>query len=247
MSPSEFQLRDALRDGEGDGVDAGAVIARAVRVRHERRMRVASVAAAVIVVGGIGAGASVAFRSNGSDGSGSTALNAEGRSTPRTGSTVAGSTAPRVSGGYQGAATDDKGAPPATAAPACPADFPQLALPGGGGSGQFGSDGPLFASPVAAIEVCGYPASGAPGSSTVLVGSAATEVAASLEAAPLRGTRRCPFPVQGDRLAMYPLTADGASERVVTVELWCDGKVTNGTAIRYDWSAPSALADLAAG
>ena len=29
-------------------------------------------------------------------------------------------------------------------------------LPGGGGTNQFGADGPLFAAPVAAMKICEY-------------------------------------------------------------------------------------------
>jgi hypothetical protein len=56
MSPSESQLRAALHHGEGEPVDAGAVIARARAARHDRRVRMASVAAAVAIVGAVGTG-----------------------------------------------------------------------------------------------------------------------------------------------------------------------------------------------
>lgn len=56
MSPTESELRSALRSGEGDGVDADAVIAHARGVRHARRVRLGSIAGAVVVVAGIAAG-----------------------------------------------------------------------------------------------------------------------------------------------------------------------------------------------
>ncbi len=64
MSPNEFQLRAALRDGEGEHLDPDTVVARAravTRARRDRRVRYLSVAAVVAVVGGIGTVAGVAL------------------------------------------------------------------------------------------------------------------------------------------------------------------------------------------
>ena len=54
MSPSEAQLHDALHEGEGDGLDVGALIAHAVGVRRARQRR-RTVLAGGLVVAGLGA------------------------------------------------------------------------------------------------------------------------------------------------------------------------------------------------
>jgi len=155
MSPSESQLRAALRAGEGQPVNPELVIAHARAVRHNRRMRVGSIAAAVIAVGGIGTGiAALNTGPNGSDGSSNTA-----------GGAIAGdkaaapeATAPRAAPGTAGAAGGSRGGNNGTDAASCPDKPIRLMIPGGGGTGQFGGSGPLFAEPVGSIRVCGYAA-----------------------------------------------------------------------------------------
>ena len=72
------------------------------------------------------------------------------------------------------------------AAPAgCPQTAARYLLPGDGGSGQFGSAGPLFTHSVAKIVVCGYPAKVSEGPRRLVVQAGlATGFAASLESAP---------------------------------------------------------------
>ena len=239
MSPSEYQLRAALHHGEGDGVDAGAVIARARAIRHTQRVRVASVAAAVVLVGGVGTGAGLLAGHSGhptrtSAGSAAKAPALQPLSSlQQTPFAVA-------NGGQTG------GAAASVPGPQCPATLPVLAAPGGGGTGQFGGSDQLLNQPVVSMQICGYGAqtvSGAPslGTSMSVGDSGAREIAASLNNA---STRPSPFAcvIQPARaLAIYAISARGALP-VVTVHLDCRGTATNGTAVRYGWRPPADLA-----
>ncbi|MEO6886442.1 MAG: hypothetical protein ABI232_09190, partial [Jatrophihabitantaceae bacterium] len=127
MSPNEEQLRRALRSGEGEPLDAAAMITHARTVRHTRRVRLTSVAATVFAVAAVGIGSAVAFGTHHA----STPAADPGSSThPTDGSTL------RV--------TATAANPSPTAQVNCPVTVPHLMLPGGGGSGQFGANGPLF-------------------------------------------------------------------------------------------------------
>ncbi len=63
MSPSEKDLRSALRAGEGEAFapDADTIMQAARGARHTRRVRIAAVTATVVVVGGLGIGLGVAL------------------------------------------------------------------------------------------------------------------------------------------------------------------------------------------
>jgi hypothetical protein len=43
---------------------------------------------------------------------------------------------------------------------------------------------------------------------------------------------------------MYAVTAAGGQLPVVTATISCPNTVTNGTAVRYDWSPPDSLTQL---
>lgn len=234
MSPNEFQLRSALRDGEGDYVNPDTVIARAramTRARHDRRVRYASVAAAVAVVGGIGVAAGVALHTNGN----TTASRADrARSAD-------GAKQPVAAGPLRDAQTL-----------ACPATVPQLNSAGGSALDAGGS---LFSGPLAAAKICAYrqdggaPIPGADGQaeSTVLSGQQATALAASLDtASKVRPVDACPMyrTAQGKTLVIIGLSTTGRAMKPITVTVAqnpCDLPVTNGIAIRYNWSPPASL------
>ena len=204
MSPSESELRAALRAGDGEGVDADAVITRARGARHARRMRLGSIAAAVIAVGGIAAGV-VTLRGGG------------------------------------GAAHVPSTPPGAAVAAACPAQPPRYLLPGGGGTGQFGAAGPLFAKPVDRLLVCGYLSSRVL-QSTTLTGTDAQQVADSLNQAsstpPLR-LPACPPTPPTQLLLRAPDQPDVVA--YIDCSQIADDHITNGTAIRYQWRPPRIL------
>jgi hypothetical protein len=227
MSPTESELRAALRSGEGGGLDPDAVISRARGVRHARRVRFGSIAAAVVIVGGVAAGVT-ALQSGGSQ-------------------------HPAAQHGATSGANQNQG----TAAAQCPAQPPHLMMPGGGGTGQFGAAGPLFARPVESLTVCGYvaPDLNAPVRHTgtiELTNAAARDLAASLEHASLvrtAGDEGCLGPmIPETELLVAAHSRAGALEPVtVTTMTACGNTVTNGTAIRYDWNPPAGLRSVVDG
>ena len=239
MSPSEFQLRAALHDGEGDGVDAGAVIARARAIRHTQRVRVASVAAAVVLLGGVGTGAGLLAGHSGHPTRTSAGSAAKAPALNPVSSTEA---AP-----YEAAGGGNIGGPQASVpGPQCPATLPLLAAPGGGGTGQFGGTDQLLTQPVVSIQICGYGArtvSGALsfGTSVSVADGTARELAASLNNASTRPSAFACVIQPARALAIYAMSAGGALP-VVTVHLDCRGTATNGTAVRYGWRPPADLA-----
>jgi hypothetical protein len=233
MSPNEFQLRAVLHEGEGEDLDANRIIARARAIRHERRVRFASVAAVVAVVTGVGVAGGLALTDN-----------QHGSSSSR---------AEKRAAGGNGSSNFDSGAsaPHAVSSGTCPATVPQLLLPGGGSPGQFGADGPLFEEPVGSITVCGYTADKANPllpQAVVVSGAEAGQVAASAEAAPQQPTgSSCGASAAGD-ISSFLLVATSTTGAAMdpVVDTVC-GTVTNGTALRYDWQPPATIVDALRG
>ena len=138
------------------------------------------------------------------------------------------------------------------AAVPCPDSPPKLMLPGGGGSGQFGSQGALFSDPVVAVKVCAY-ASSTPTfvPSTILTGGSASDLTKSLEQADksLPASMKCPggpVPTDGGSrsLVIIGVDKDGKQLKPVVATLSCPTRVTNGTALRYNWTPPASVATL---
>ena len=223
MSPSEFDLRDALRDGEGDGLNPDVMIASALQIRRTRRTRMGAIAASVVAVGLIGRGHDavdpqhVVGARSGQCGHGQTTFGAAGASMPNA--------ADATSGG--GAAT------PGHSPTGCPATVRAWRFPAGGGSGLFGSGGPLFSGTVTQIRVCGYPQGAAP-TSVLITGNDAAALATSLNAAPRTPKNSvCPFNSAGTgQLVLLATTADGQALPPVVATMHCTWTVTNGTAVR---------------
>jgi len=246
MSPNEFQLRSALRDGEGEHVDPDTVIARArgtLQARHDRRVRYGSVAAIVAVVGGIGVAGGIALRGGGHN------TAASGGSKQSTTDRAVG-----AAGGQVNGAENLPGVPGPQAnalAVACPATVPQFTSAGPPRDGT----GSLFSGPVESMRLCAYqqqggaPIVGPDGNqvSTVLTGQQATGLAASLDAAPKTKPKNpCPLYLSaaGKTLVIIGLSTTGQAMKPITVTVAqnpCGLPVTNGTAIRYDWSPPKSL------
>ena len=247
MSPSEFELRDALRDGEGDGLDSDALIRSAVQIRHTRRVRLGAIAASVVAVGAIGTGA-VQLVQNGSSSQASkssadTGFGAE-QSVPSA-PVNRGALPNQPSAGTAGGAGTTGGTD--SQAATCPSSVPRLAVPGGGGTGQFGSGGPLFAGVVTQLVVCAYPMTASP-TSIVLSGTEAASAAAGLNnAATTNSTTLCPYgPSSTGQLVLLATTAGGRTLPPVVATRHCTWTLTNGTAVRYDWTPPTSLTGVVA-
>jgi hypothetical protein len=229
VSPSEFDLRAALRAGEGEHLDPDSVLSAARSARHQRRVRIASAVGAAAVVGAVGAGVGIV------DLHSPASPAASGSSTTSSGSAASSGSHSLLYG---------SGAPgpvqTALAALTCPATATRYMLPGGGGTGQFGGKTSLFGRPVAAMKVCVYPAAAGttPARSYVIEGADARAAAQSLDAAP-KVPLFCQRLVPETQLTFEVLavTADGTKLRPVVVS----GRVTNGTAVRYTCEAPISL------
>jgi hypothetical protein len=247
MSPTEFDLRAALREGEGEGLSANRLIADGRARRTRRRMQLLSAAAVVFVVSGAGVGIALI----GGDGNGGSA-GSDAQSAALDGRAAGQAPSPAQP---TPDASSTNAAQAELRAIACPDSLPRYLLPGGGSPGQFGSDGPLFSRPVRSLIVCGY---GTPRQATgqvptsqparlELSGTQATRLATSLEnAATANSAATCPTAGKLDshELAIIGVAADGAPVGTVTATLpdpACNVQVTNGTAIRYDWTPPSDL------
>ncbi|HEV7206434.1 MAG TPA: hypothetical protein VGN18_17645 [Jatrophihabitans sp.] len=234
MSPSEFDLRAALRDGEGDGVDVDRVVALGSARRAERRSRILTAAAAVVVVGALGTGGAFAFRGGGGDSGGSAA-----------GKAASSFTAPKADS--LGSSAAGGAAEPRVAAPLpvpCPVEYPRTLLPTGPATRTA-----LFAEPVSSMVVCSYgsPRAATPPVRLALVGLRATDLADRLENAS-RTPRALPCPsvtdAQRTALVIIGVTAAGRPLPAVTTTVdgaACNLQATNGLAVRYDWKPPPEL------
>jgi hypothetical protein len=237
VSPSESDLRAALRAGEGDGLDPDSVLTAARAARHQRRVRIASAAGAVVLVGAVAGGVGIAnLRSPGQP----TAANH-----PTGATSTAASGSQNLLGGSSSAADVPGPVGAALATLTCPATPTRYLLPGGGGTGQFGGTSALFAQPVAAIKVCVYPAgTGTPARSFVLTGADAQSLANRLDAGPT-APLSCPMikstPQEQTTYEALAVTSSGTKLPAVTV---VGGRITNGTAVRFGCAAPPTLSRL---
>jgi hypothetical protein len=263
MSPSESQLRAALQQGEGDAPDAGALISHAVAVRRERRHRITSIATGVAVVAVIGVGMTALVSSSQDSDSGGSSVAGGSATRPRAanagGADAAGvpaeSAAPRLNGSVSAAARGSIGTGAAAKAVIglkCPAKPARYMLPGGGGSGQFGSGGPLFDSPVTAAKVCTYPQTASAHSQAHVYGTAAAhKIVAALESAPDQQQAASCAPnadYVGGTVEILAVDAKGNPMKPVVVTLECRAsQATNGTAVRYVMSLPDELLQLVVG
>jgi hypothetical protein len=260
VSPSEVDLRAALGDGDGDeGLDVDRVIAGAQAARAQRRVRLLTTAAVVVVVAGGAVGGSVLFGDNPSSQTGAGVRSAAGGASRfnDNGSAAAGApmgTDPTLSARSPSGRSAAGGAPlaPTSGAPACPAAPPVYRLPGGGGSGQFGSSGPLFGGSVVTAVVCSYPSSAPVTASSapvrvVLTGDRARTLTDGLENAPTKKKAElCPAirSASERKIAIIGVGSYGRRLGTVTTVVGrpaCAVVVTNGTAVRYDWSPPAPL------
>jgi hypothetical protein len=245
VSPSEADLRAALREGEGDGVDPYDIIFAVRQRRAHRRTVLLSAAAAVVFVGGAAAGGA-ALLSGGSGGNGAgggtTALAGGGGG-------VASNAGPQL--GHRRAEPNSTiGSPDARYNLACVT--PQVRrVPTNNGSEP---SGPLLTGPVKGFIVCAYPfvsGQSAQGAAPLVVsGDAARSLIASLAnttTAPVPSS--CPIITSAGHLvlSMVPVTPDGQHLSPLTATITapaCSTSVTNGHTVRYGWKIPARVAAL---
>jgi hypothetical protein len=244
MSPSEDDLRAVLHDGADAHVDVEQLVLGARAAAGQRRIRMLSAAAIVAVVAGGGVGGALIANSGG--GSKSSA-----QSTPLAGQAL----------GAAGAATNSSAARPAPlfglekGLASCPATVPVTPQPDRTAASSTSAQ--LFAKPIASLVVCAYTVtphpttSGPEPESLLLSGAQARRVVASLENAPKAPPHgvMCPDIRGAEQRALLLIgrTRSGAPAGQVTVSLAlspCEVRVTNGTAVRFAWTPPAALAQL---
>ena len=257
MSPTEHDLRAALRDGEGDAPSAGGIVARGRALRAKRRSHLLYAAVAIVLVGGVGVGGAFLLGNSTTDSKNNSLSGAAG------GASSDNTYGQAHSGGTSGSAkalVPSRGGVRSPDAVACPSSLPRYLLPGGSRAGQLGGDGPLFRQPVRALVVCSYGAVGGavgskptPPARLVLTGNEATVLADSLEhAAKTKPAGLCPDIRSADEqaLAILGLAGDGSTVGTVTTTInrpACAVQVTNGSAVRYAWTPPPQLAPKLAG
>lgn len=257
MSPSEFDLRAALHDGEGDDVNVDQLVLAARAGAASRRARLLSTAAIVAVVAGAGVGGAV-LASSGNDSNTSPTAAAGAARMPEAHTRLA----PRqtVGAGASGGVADAPAPVPAYGAAAgtasqCPGAIDAARQPV---TAQLDVNAPLFSKPVRTLVVCSYSAyptatkakSGAGPASFTLRGADARLVTDSLEAAaksPPKGM--CPDirSAAQRNLVFRGFSSTGAPAGEVTVSLAfspCDVRVTNGHTVRYGWNPPAVVARL---
>lgn len=254
--PSEFDLRAALRDGAGDGVDASRLIMIGEAYRNQRaqrRARLLSAAAVIAVVTGGAVGLS--RLGGGSEPAGSNS--AAGGAAESVDWAAAGGNAHRRADSAYGALSGagGPGAPaPSTplavqkaAAISCPTAVPDYPTAGGRTSTASSH---FFDRPVASVVVCGYgPSTHRAGASQrqpgrlTLTGVDALVLARSIERAAVARTLDCGVvPPTVHRFAVIGVASSGhRAGPIVSAELGCDGITTNGTVVRYNWSPPPEL------
>jgi hypothetical protein len=241
MSPSEFDLRAALREGEGTdagGLDAGRLIADANRIRRERRRRINTGIGVAAVVGVIGTfGVLIGGLTSGSESGGGSAAAASKAAPGGYAGARSNSLAP-VAGGNASAEASTVPSPRHNggnkAAPSCPS-VPVPLPPASRGLHPLGS---LFPAGVSSIAACAYPANGGTTFGALVTGTAARSLANSLDSAPSRPDARhgrCFTPFDGHgtvQLRVYD--SSGTMIAPLTVAPDChQAKVTNGTVTKY--------------
>lgn len=258
MSPTERDLRAALRAGEGDDLDVDHVVAGGRSARAQRRSRIMNTTAAAVVVAGVATGGALlaggghggTSKSNGA----ATADRGGAYSAPAGSSAASGKAGPPAAAGAAGSGTAGSGrSAAAMGLPTCPASLPRYLIPGTSVPSTGAAGGALFSGPVATAVVCSYgslaTSNAPPPTRVVLTGADATTLATSLEnAAPVRPKVMCPQIRSADEreLMIIGVAADGSVVGRVTTTInrpACDVRVTNGKAVRYAWSPPPSLAN----
>jgi hypothetical protein len=248
MSPSESDLRAALRHGEGAGLNADHVLVHARAGAAQRRVRLLSAAAIFAVVAGAGVGGAFLANSGGnaSDTSAAGAQNAA----------RAPVLAPHATtGGRLDAGTGGTAGRYGAAGETCPVSFSSESAPGRSDSALRAA---VFSKPVRVVVLCAYStstaAAPAPAATALpaspkqltLRGAQAAQLAGSLERASThRRPVMCPnIRTQSRPLVMIGYAANGSIAGMVITNLnapACTVVFVRNGHTRYGWSPPASL------
>ena len=244
MSPSEADLRAALRDGEGDGVDPYDIISNVRHARARRRSMLLSAAAAVVVAGTVAGVTALVHGTGPGSPSSATANGAATHGSMSGGGSTAASSRPAAEKPSRPGLGREPGmqiAPVCGPAGASPADRAH----------SFGS---LLAGPVDEFVVCAHSIAAAPPTSVAhqvrITGQAAGLLAESIRN--LTATSMppgCPqvMSTGNPALDIVPITRAGKYLPTLTARIGlpvCSTTVTNGRITRYDWHIPPRVAAL---
>jgi hypothetical protein len=218
MSPNESQLRAALHDGEGDGIDPNRVIAQAQLIRRRRRVTIASVAGTVAAVAAIAITVPLIARGGGSAASSRNAVTSQ-QDHAAAGQATGSASSAVPSSGAKG------GAPPlATEPPACPESAPAVSLPS---AASAGGGGQLFPTPITALRICDV----TDRTSYVFTGDKAQTLADDLNALPASSPAApCPSDY-GPVVVLIAIDANGDQTHAVGNAGGC-GLIVSGSAYR---------------
>ena len=248
MSPTERDLRAALSDGEGSGPDPDRLIALGRARQARRRVQLISTAAVVAVVAGGGAGIVTLVRGGGGDSKSSNGAAARGSAQDVRG--AAGTqAAPAVNSAAAGAAK--AATRPSPARPRCRITRCRVAAARDSSEPTNRCSASRWSRWSSVPTRCRRAPTGAGPRSphrTSLTGARAARLAASLNEATAKPAALCPrrdVSATARNYAIIGVAADGAALPTVTVtrsaSACADSQVTNGTAVRYNWTPPSDL------
>ena len=196
--------------------------------------------AAVAVVAGIGAGLATAGNSNHGNAAGGKAASALSMAPAAVVPGGAGSGAVNGAGAGPGAGGAVAGGTEYSAIAACPAKPVQYALPGGGGTNQFGAGDSLFSAPVSFIVICRYSSTTLSlTGSDLLSGSAAQDLATSIDKASTTQHDDQAMCARPWVVELLPTRSGGQAMTPISIVsgVCLEGMATNGSAVRYvPWS-----------
>jgi hypothetical protein len=255
VSPTEHELRAALRQGEGPALNPDHVVAHAEAARRQQRahrQRVLGGVAAAVVVAGIGVGISFIPSGGKDEAGGSKRAFGAAASTPQQDNrselhgsatangapTSAASSAAQGSGGSSRSAMAD--CPPKEGRPV------DYTLPSAS----------LFSGPVRSLTVCAYGpyrssaagSTAALGGSTTFTGNDARAIATDLDGASSKSGGICPQFRTADEPRNYlliPVGTDGKPMEAIYVVIGtnpCQDFASNGSGARFRWAPPEPYA-----
>jgi hypothetical protein len=249
----EAQLRAALRDGEGETLSAGHIVALAEARQARRHDRIRTAAVAVVVTGLLGGGVGALTQLGGGNESGGSSNSATGKQPlthfggdKRAAGSAGDAQGDRAAGGSAAhGEVPQPLAPGAGAAAVCPPHPAAVRWPA---DKAVNTTAPLFTGKVTSITLCGY--RGKPQGvqtlrgASVLRGAQAQELADSINASPA-GLRAisCPPPMYSRSVVLYPVSGTTPGTAVL-LDATCGIDVTDGQVQRMVWYPPADLRDV---
>ncbi len=215
MTPRESDLRAALRDGEGDGVDPSTVVGRALHVRRRRRRTVGAVLGSVAAVAVVAIAVPLAASHTATTRSSSAQMQV-GTASSGVPDTLVGPALPVPEPGSSPRSSPPASSPSTAPSASCPDDTPSVPSPR---NLSTAGQAELLPPSVATIVVCVYQDAAATvntkrPSSYVVTGAQAATIAGRLNDSPAPSpTASCPLDL-GPTVALVSTGAGGTRTAV---------------------------------